>query len=74
LSNGEYAGIAPRAKIVNLRVLDSEGKGKTSSVLNALDWVMTSRSKYNIRVVNMSLGCLAIDSYLTLCVALYAAW
>ncbi len=29
-SNGAYAGIAPAAKIVNLRVLNSEGKGTTS--------------------------------------------
>jgi subtilisin family serine protease len=64
LSNGAYAGIAPRANLVNLRVLDGQGRGTTSAVMSALDWVMTNRAKYNIRVVNMSLGCLAIDSYI----------
>src|SRR5207253_2909575 len=53
---GAYEGIAPNANIINLRVLDSHGGGTTSSLLAALDWVMTNRSLYNIRVVNMSLG------------------
>jgi serine protease AprX len=65
LSQGAYAGIAPGAKLANLRVLDSQGRGTTSAVLSALDWVMTNRTRYNIRVVNMSLGALAIDSYVT---------
>ncbi|HEX8179850.1 MAG TPA: S8 family serine peptidase, partial [Pyrinomonadaceae bacterium] len=54
---GAYQGIAPAAKIINLRVLDSQGKGSVSALLNALDWVMTNRTNpnYNIRVVNMSL-------------------
>ncbi|HEY0003647.1 MAG TPA: S8 family serine peptidase, partial [Pyrinomonadaceae bacterium] len=63
-SQGSYTGIAPGAKLVNLRVLDSEGTGNISSLLGALDWVMTNRTLYNIRVVNMSLGTPAIDSYL----------
>ena len=46
-----------------MRVLDSTGSGTVSGVLRALDWVMTNRTTYNIRVVNMSLGALAVDSY-----------
>jgi serine protease AprX len=58
-----YRGIAPEAKLINLRVLNSEGKGSISALLNALNWIMTYRTIYNIRVVNMSLGTLAVDSY-----------
>src|SRR6266498_5559925 len=72
-----YQGIAPNANIINLRVLDSQGTGTVSSVLSALDWILsavdptqpvsstnpTNQQKYNIRVVNMSLGAPAIDSY-----------
>jgi len=58
-----YQGIAPNANLLNLRVLNAQGKGTTSSLLSALDWVMTNRATYNIRVVNMSLGALSIDSY-----------
>ncbi len=63
ISNAEYIGIAPNANLINLRVLNSEGIGTTAYVLRALDWVASNRSAYNIRVVNMSLGMPAIDSY-----------
>src|SRR5829696_4592519 len=63
ISNSQYLGIAPNAKLINLRVLNSEGVGTTAYVLRALDWVATNRSTYNIRVVNMSLGMPAVDSY-----------
>ncbi|MFN2494243.1 MAG: S8 family serine peptidase, partial [Pyrinomonadaceae bacterium] len=36
-----------------------------SSVLAALDWVLSNSNIYNIRVVNMSLGMPAINSYQT---------
>src|SRR5436309_7727766 len=64
ISSGAYAGIAPGANLINLRILDSQGLGSTSNLLAALDWVMTYHSLYNIRVVNMSVGTPAIDSYL----------
>ncbi|HMF55691.1 MAG TPA: S8 family peptidase, partial [Pyrinomonadaceae bacterium] len=60
---GAYEGVAPNAKLINLRVLNSQGAGTTSSLLAALDWVMTNRLLYNIRVVNISLGTTAVDSY-----------
>jgi serine protease AprX len=64
ISNKEYMGIAPNANLINLRVLNSQGIGTAAQVLRALDWVATNRAAYNIRVVNMSLGMAAIDSYL----------
>jgi subtilisin family serine protease len=63
VSNGQYTGVAPNANLVNLRVLNSQGTGTTAYVLRALDWVATNRAAYNIRIVNMSLGMPAIDSY-----------
>ena len=63
ISNAQYLGIAPNAKLINLRVLNSQGVGTTAYVLRALDWVASNRSTYNIRVVNMSLGMPAVDSY-----------
>src|SRR5205085_3781028 len=64
ISNARYIGIAPNANLLNLRVLNSQGAGSVSSVLAALDWLMTNRTAYNVRVVNMSLGMPAVDSYL----------
>ncbi|MET0625721.1 MAG: S8 family serine peptidase, partial [Pyrinomonadaceae bacterium] len=62
-SGGAYAGIAPASKIVNLRVLGAEGRGKTSALLAALEWVLQNRAQHKIRVVNLSLGTTAVDSY-----------
>lgn len=62
-SASDYAGVARNANIINLRALDKYGKGKTSWVLGAIDWVMANRARYNIRVVNLSLGAPAVDSY-----------
>ncbi|HEX8709732.1 MAG TPA: S8 family peptidase, partial [Pyrinomonadaceae bacterium] len=71
VAQGAYTGIAPAAKIINLRVLDSQGRGTASGLMAALDWLLSNRALYNIRVVNMSLGTAAIDSYKIdpLCVA-----
>jgi subtilisin family serine protease len=60
---GSYRGVASRAKIINLKVLNGLGRGTTSAVLNALDWVLPNRTTYNIRVVNMSLGTPAVDTW-----------
>src|SRR2546423_11535514 len=66
VASGAYLGVAPAAKIINLRVLDSQGLGATSTVLAGLDWVMQNRNNpaYNIPVVNLSLGTPSADSYL----------
>jgi serine protease AprX len=63
VSNGAYRGIAPNANMVNLRVLNSQGRGTISNLLAALDWVKTNRAAYGIKVVNLSLGTAAVDSY-----------
>jgi Subtilisin-like serine proteases len=62
-TNNAYAGIAPSADLINLRVLDSNGVGTVSGLLSALNWVLANRTRYNIRVVNMSLGTPAVTSY-----------
>src|ERR1041385_7721610 len=52
-TSGAYEGIAPASTLVNLRVLDSNGFGKVSNVLTALDWLMANKSNYGVKVVNM---------------------
>src|SRR5580765_7808059 len=64
IANAQFTGIASNANLINLRVLNASGSGKVSSVLTALDWVLANRNTYNIRVVNMSLGAPAVDSYI----------
>ena len=48
-------GIAPEANIVAVRVFGVAGASDID-LLNALDWVITNSSTYNIASVNLSLG------------------
>ncbi len=52
-----YAGgIAPEARLINVRVLGASGVGLTSDVIAGIDWVIANRATYNIRILNLSLG------------------
>lgn len=62
---GARAGMAPAANIVSLKVLDANAAGYISNVIAALDWVLTNRVAYNIRVVNVSVGAAVTESYNT---------
>ncbi len=55
-SGGAYAGIAPQANVVNVRVSDDEGGATEHDVVAGLQWINDNRSTYNIKVVNMSLN------------------
>jgi subtilisin family serine protease len=63
IGNGAYRGVAPEARIVNLRVLNATGTGTVSGILAALDWLAVNAATHNVRVVNLSLGTPAVDSY-----------
>src|SRR5439155_24027754 len=47
-----YSGMAPGANLVNLRVLEADGSGKTSDVIAAVDWAGAHQGQFNIRVIN----------------------
>jgi serine protease AprX len=64
-SSGARAGIAPSAHIVSLKVLDANGRGVISNVIAALDWAVANKTKYNIRVINLSVGAPITESYRT---------
>ncbi len=75
-SSGKYEGIAPEANIINLRVLDDQGAGSDSAVLAAISRAIDLKDRYNIRVMNLSLGRGVFESYRQdpLCQAVEAAW
>jgi len=58
-----FVGVAPGAKLLNFRVLDANGKGSESSVIAAIDQAIALKNKYNIRVINLSLGRPVYESY-----------
>lgn len=53
-----YSGVAPRANLIMLKVLDEKGNGNTAKVLKGIDWIVQNREKYQIRILNISVGML----------------
>jgi serine protease AprX len=60
-----YLGIAPDARIVNVKVADAEGNVDVSQVIAAVDWVVQHRNAngMNIRVLNLSFGTDGVQDY-----------
>lgn len=53
---GTRFGVAKRASVVAVRVLDCQGRGSTSGVMRGLDWVLADHQAGTPAVLNMSLG------------------
>jgi serine protease AprX len=63
-SRGARRGIAPNATLVGLKVLDGDGHGYISDVIAAIDYAISIRRNYNIRVINLSVASAVTESYL----------
>ncbi|MFA5333995.1 MAG: S8 family serine peptidase, partial [Candidatus Nanoarchaeia archaeon] len=55
-ANGAIKGVAPDAKLVAAKVLNSYGSGYTSDVLAGIEYCISNSERYNISVISMSLG------------------
>lgn len=80
-SGGKYRGIAPEAAVVGVKVLDANGSGRISQVIEGIQWVIQNRvlkrdGVGTIGVINLSLGAPADKPYQDdlLCAAVAAAW
>lgn len=62
-SEGLYAGIAPQANIISLKICDENGMAYESDAIAAMQWVFENKDKFNIRVVNMSVNSTQKSSY-----------
>ena len=71
-----FQGVAPAAKLINLRVLDGNGAARDSDVITAIERAIALKDTYNIRVINMSLGRPVFESWTSdpLCQAVQSAW
>src|SRR5947207_5317755 len=69
-------GIASNANLIDLRVLDKNGMSTDSAVIGAIQQAVALKSKYNIRVINLSLGRPIYEtcSKDPVCRAVEAAW
>ncbi len=55
-TSSKYIGTAPCANIIAIKALDETGNGTESDILAALQWIINNGKRYNIRVINLSLG------------------
>ena len=55
-SGGLHKGMAPDARIVSVKIAGRDGSADVSNVLAAIQWVVSFKDVYAIRVLNLSLG------------------
>jgi serine protease AprX len=62
---GSFRGVAPGARLVNLKVASREGATDVSQVVAAIDWVVQHRNDpgLGIRVLNLSYGTDGMQDY-----------
>jgi serine protease AprX len=49
-------GVAPDAALIGLKVLPSQGPGRSSDIAAAVDWCIENRARYGIEILSMSIG------------------
>ena len=55
-SNGANKGVAPKAKIVSVKIAGKNGAADISHLLAGIQWAVSFKDTYGIRVLNLSLG------------------
>lgn len=63
-SLGRWRGVAPEADLVSVKVASWDGATDVSTVLAALQWVVSNKDRFGIRVLNLSFGTDSRQSYL----------
>jgi serine protease AprX len=74
--DGKYAGVAPDANLVSVKVADENGNSSVIDVIDGLQFVVDKKDELGIRVVNLSLNSTWAESYRTdpLAAAAEQAW
>lgn len=62
---GRYAGTAPDANLISIKVADDSGQATILDAIYGLQFAVDHRDQYNIRVVNMSFRSTTAASYHT---------
>ena len=55
-SNRRYRGVAHKSRLIGLKVLDQNGAGYTSDVINAIEFVTANKEQLGVDIINLSLG------------------
>lgn len=62
-SNRIYEGIAPDCKLHIIKILNKNGEGSIKNVSTGIDWILKYKDKYNIRIVNISVGSVSLKKF-----------
>jgi serine protease AprX len=62
---GKYAGTAPNANLISIKVADDNGQSTILDAIYGLQFAVDHQSQYNIRVVNLSFRSTTPGSYTT---------
>ena len=53
---GELCGDGAGCGAVDRKVLDRDGNGDVDHILRGMEWVMSEKARFRIRIVNISVG------------------
>ncbi|MCA9923058.1 MAG: S8 family peptidase, partial [Anaerolineales bacterium] len=53
-TEGGRSGIAPNANLVSVKAFDMNGVGSYADIISGIDWAVTNKDAYDIRVLNLS--------------------
>ncbi|MBA1333630.1 MAG: Serine protease AprX [Firmicutes bacterium] len=75
-SDARYKGPAPEANLVGVKVLNQQGSGTLSVLVEGIQWCIDNKQAYDIRIINLSLGSEAKEPYADdpICQAVEKAW
>lgn len=62
-SHGRFTGVAPAARLLSIKVAAADGSADVSNVLAGIQWAVSFKDRYRIRVLNLSLGTDATQSW-----------
>jgi serine protease AprX len=60
---GQYNGVAPSSNLVSIKAFNAQGLGTYANVIRGIDWAVTNKAAYNIRVMNLSFSALPQSYY-----------
>jgi serine protease AprX len=64
-SGGEHTGVAPGANLVSIKVAGRDGSSDVSTVIAGIQWAVSFKDRYGIKVLNLSLGTDGTQTYRT---------
>jgi serine protease AprX len=62
-STGLVKGVAPDANLISLKIAGENGAADITHVMAALQWAVSFKDTYNIKVINLSLGTDSTQDY-----------